>query len=289
MGRAFRGTNGDQIFDRFSQLGDPDTAEVAGVGLGLHIVKKIVEAHGGVVWVDSEPGKGSQFFLSLPIKCEADESAELVEQTAIPQRVAVCDSDPELAATIGQTLRSRNYRVRTAHSGKRLLALLDQGEVDVVITDVALPDMGAEELLRGLGDTRNRSFALIVHSFDGGAHELKKHGVHVFLRRPVSRNDLLLAVQGAGQQRLRNGKVTFIVKGKAFNAGRMHFVLSKQGDTTFVVDTLAQVQDKLGDGSEYQVVLSERALSKNWSELATIKQDTSGSTTIVVLCKTIGP
>ncbi|MFQ6033522.1 MAG: ATP-binding protein, partial [Candidatus Bipolaricaulia bacterium] len=55
-----------RVFEPFTQLDSSDSREVTGIGLGLAIVKKYVELHGGRVWVESEPGKGSRFYFTIP-------------------------------------------------------------------------------------------------------------------------------------------------------------------------------------------------------------------------------
>jgi signal transduction histidine kinase len=57
----------ERLFDKFTQVGDPLTGKPQGTGLGLAISKEIVEHHGGRIWVESDPGKGSKFSFTLPI------------------------------------------------------------------------------------------------------------------------------------------------------------------------------------------------------------------------------
>jgi len=52
-----------KVFDRFHRVDNRDTRKVGGTGIGLYLVKHLVEAHGGKIWVESEVGKGSQFYL----------------------------------------------------------------------------------------------------------------------------------------------------------------------------------------------------------------------------------
>ncbi|MBN1179744.1 MAG: hypothetical protein JXD18_11050, partial [Anaerolineae bacterium] len=61
-----------RIFEPFYRVESPLSRTVEGTGLGLSLVKAIVEAHGGVVWIESEPGKGSDVSFSVPLVSETD-------------------------------------------------------------------------------------------------------------------------------------------------------------------------------------------------------------------------
>ena len=58
----------NHLFDRFFRIKSNSGAQIIGTGLGLPISRAIVEAHGGHIWVESQPGQGSKFFFSLPLK-----------------------------------------------------------------------------------------------------------------------------------------------------------------------------------------------------------------------------
>jgi len=106
----------DQIFDRFSQLADPNVSEIDGFGLGLYIVKRIVERHGGAAWVDSGIGRGSEFWVSLPTQESEIKTEQEAPRAESAGRILVCDPDPALAAMVSQTLRWQGYDVRVCHS-----------------------------------------------------------------------------------------------------------------------------------------------------------------------------
>jgi signal transduction histidine kinase len=57
----------ERIFDRFARVDSSLTRQMPGAGLGLFLVKAVIEAHGGRVWVDSRPGQGSTFYFTLPL------------------------------------------------------------------------------------------------------------------------------------------------------------------------------------------------------------------------------
>ncbi|MDD4956860.1 MAG: hybrid sensor histidine kinase/response regulator [Candidatus Omnitrophica bacterium] len=67
-GMGIAGTDKEKLFDKFRQLGDPATRKTGGTGLGLAICREIVQRHGGRIWVESDPGRGSVFSFTIPIK-----------------------------------------------------------------------------------------------------------------------------------------------------------------------------------------------------------------------------
>lgn len=71
-----------KVFDRFHRVDNRDTREVGGTGIGLYLVKHLVEAHGGKIWVESEVGKGSKFIFTLPEKPPSLEEEEGAQQPA---------------------------------------------------------------------------------------------------------------------------------------------------------------------------------------------------------------
>jgi signal transduction histidine kinase len=81
-GRGIPPDSVGKIFERFGQVDASDSREKGGTGLGLPICKTIVEQHGGMLWVESEVGKGSTFLFTLPTEPPAEASAELAAQEA---------------------------------------------------------------------------------------------------------------------------------------------------------------------------------------------------------------
>lgn len=73
-----------RIFERFYQVDGTATRKYGGTGLGLAIVREIVEAHGGQVWVESEPGRGSTFYVAIPQMVESPPPAETSETDDVP-------------------------------------------------------------------------------------------------------------------------------------------------------------------------------------------------------------
>src|SRR6185295_15055617 len=96
----------DRIFDRLYQVKASDGRTEHGVGLGLYICRELVQLHGGEIWAESEPGKGSTFHFILP-----------VSQQLLQPNLLVIDDDPDLTELMRQVLASDNYNVRAARDG----------------------------------------------------------------------------------------------------------------------------------------------------------------------------
>jgi len=122
------------LFKRYTRV----VQDRAGTGLGLMIVREIAEAHGGSVGVESEVGKGSTFWVRLPVRVAA---------TARTQ-VLVVDDDPDLRDTLEMLLTAEGYRVATAVNGRIALDRMLGGDVPaMILLDMSMPVMSGPELL----------------------------------------------------------------------------------------------------------------------------------------------
>ena len=278
------GHSPDQIFDRFSQVSVTFIREIPGVGLGLYIVRQIVERHGGRVWVDSELGRGSAFYVALPIEAPAENKEAPQESTR--GRVVVCDADPELANRIGQMIRAAGFDVRLAYSGCRLLAHLDQTEVDVVVTDVLLPDMNAADLLDMMIDMPNRSFKIIAHTYASDGSQLRRRGVDIFLERPATKDELLQAVEVAIKKRSA-ARTVLLLTSPATDFQGLARAFSERGDLPVFARTFEAAAGLIRDFPIDHVVVADHVMTPQWSELSELRSVLPENTRVLVLCEQI--
>ena len=126
-----------KLFEPFSQVDASPTRKTGGTGLGLSICRHLVELHGGTIWVDSQPGRGSTFFFTLPVRQpEAfDEAAPAAEGPVI----LVIDANADVAARYRDLFEGLGYHFESLERSDGAPALARQRPPDLVIVDPMLP------------------------------------------------------------------------------------------------------------------------------------------------------
>lgn len=149
-----------QVFDRFRQADASTTREQGGLGIGLAIVKELVELHGGSIQVESGGrGKGARFFVVLPA-VSAHVPAEYVPAQPVEDRVSslaglsilAVDANLDALELLEVALTRAGARVRVASSGDDALALWEREPADVLLCDLAIPGMSGFDLLTKIRD-----------------------------------------------------------------------------------------------------------------------------------------
>jgi two-component system cell cycle sensor histidine kinase/response regulator CckA len=192
----------DKIFEPFFT-----TKEVGkGTGLGLSTVYGIVKQTGGFIFADSTVGEGSTFRIFLPrhvpTAAEAEKKAAASEQRAdLTGRgtVLLVEDETAVRAFAARALASRGYQVVEAGSGVEALAAMERidGEVDLVVSDVVMPEMDGPTLLRELRQKRPDLKVIFISGYAEGAFKKNlPEGEHfTFLPKPFSLKDLVAAVK----------------------------------------------------------------------------------------------
>jgi CheY-like chemotaxis protein len=193
-GIGILGEDQERIFEEFQQLDDPNGRSRQGTGLGLALTRRLAELHGGRVWVDSQPGEGSRFFLELPSGL-ADEHLVGASQPAEGELVLVIEDDAGAAALLVDTLRRQGYRTLVLRDGRRAAQEAARLQPFAITLDVHLPAPDGWDVLRTLKSTEaTRDIPLIVVSIvDERARGLAL-GADDYLVKPVNRKALLAAI-----------------------------------------------------------------------------------------------
>lgn len=143
------------IFEPFAQVEHAEQQRMGGLGIGLSLVKSLVEMHGGTVVASSEgPDRGSEFTVRLPLSKMASIGAVKPSKPskARQRRVLVVDDNHDSVETLGTLLRILGHEVRTAHDGVEGLRTAEEFCPEVVLLDIGMPGMNGYEVatqLRG--------------------------------------------------------------------------------------------------------------------------------------------
>lgn len=157
------------VFEMFKQADATLERSRGGLGLGLTLVKQLIEAHGGTVTAASEGlGRGSKFVLHLPAPDGPLEPAgqhfpaDGMPASSTPQRILVVDDSSDNAESLAMVLRLQGHDVRTAHDGAAALDLAEAWRPGIMLLDIGLPVMNGYDVARRLADRPWRSSMQLI-------------------------------------------------------------------------------------------------------------------------------
>ena len=204
----------EKIFDPFSQADATVTRKFGGTGLGLSISRRLVEALGGRITVESEPGEGSIFTASIDTgslesvrvlspqmisdELRADKSRDETVLQLPPGRILVADDGEANCRLISVVLHRAGVEVMTAHNGQVAVSLATEEYFDAVVMDMQMPVMDgytATATLRQQGFSKP-IIALTADAMDGSEGRCRAAGCSHFLTKPLDMDLLTATLNG---------------------------------------------------------------------------------------------
>jgi PAS domain S-box-containing protein len=201
------------IFDMFAQVDQSLEQSQGGLGIGLTLVKRLVEMHGGAVEAESAgPGRGSAFTVRLPVEPQGTEVAapppEAPQQPALPRRILVVDDNRDAASSLALLLQIAGNETHLAHDGAAALDAAERHRPDLVLLDIGLPALNGYEVCRQVrAQSWGREMVLIALTGWGQDEDRRKSreaGFDGHLVKPVDYPallDLLGSLPAAGSAR----------------------------------------------------------------------------------------
>jgi PAS domain S-box-containing protein len=201
----------EQLFQPFVQVDSSLSRKYNGTGLGLALVKRLANMHGGDVSVHSEVGGGSRFTVSLPRHSPADRvDAEDAEETPVPTAVIpssrgalvlLAEDNETNTVVVRDYLESKGYRLEVARDGMEAIEGVRRMRPDVVLMDIQMPGVDGLEAIRCIREDGERRvaetpiIAVSALAMPGDDERCLEAGADAYLSKPLNLRQLVQAIE----------------------------------------------------------------------------------------------
>lgn len=207
-----------RLFQPFVQLDSSLSRRYSGTGLGLVLSRRLIEAHGGSISVESEPGKGSRFTFSLPWRHE-HEDYETPDETSVDkskiieiQRALLIEDNAPAAQQIARYLSEIGAESIIYPKGEGAIDKVLEFKPDVIILDIVLPDISGWDVLTQLkANELTRDIPVVIVSIVDERSRGMMLGAVEYLVKPISREQFIEALQKVLPSKTDNSKAMIVM------------------------------------------------------------------------------
>jgi signal transduction histidine kinase len=195
----------EAIFERFIQADIFDKMAKQGAGLGLSISKAYVEMLGGKIWVESQEGKGSTFYFTLPYNAEPVK--EIIDRKLEPSKkndsirklkILVAEDDKVSEMLIDSFVKPFCKEILKARTGvEAVAACLAKPDIDLILMDIRMPKLGGYEATQQIREF-NKEVVIIAqtaHGLTGDREKAIESGCNDYISKPINKDELILLIQ----------------------------------------------------------------------------------------------
>ncbi|MCF8227157.1 MAG: response regulator [Bacteroidales bacterium] len=206
-GPGIRQEHMDDIFERFRKIEAEDSVKVhPGTGIGLSICKNLVQLMGGQIWVESEFGKGTRFYFTIPCAEAPREHVEKYKRGSRKQknsdelkgkRILVAEDERTNFILIKRVMENSGAEILHARNGKEAVEIFaNHGNIDIVLMDILMPEMNGIDATRVIKtiDTDIPVIAQTALAMEGDAARVLAAGCDDYISKPLKMSDLLSRV-----------------------------------------------------------------------------------------------
>ncbi len=271
------------IFERFQQADEAVTRKFGGTGLGLSIVKDLVLLQKGTITAESEPGKGTRFYLSIPYKIAAEEvKHHYLEAPALANInnfetvcILVAEDNEINQSLIKHLFNSWNLAFEMVNNGKEAIdkLQLNPNKYNLILMDIQMPEMDgytASQQVRHTLKSGIPIIAMTAHAFAGEREKCLSYGMNEYISKPIREEQLYHMIT-------RFTKITTTVKSQSNSTLNSY-------NNTYQYINLAYMKDVSAGNIEYEKTVTEQfievipadlaALEKAWqqNDITTLRQ-----------------
>ncbi|SHH65560.1 GAF domain-containing hybrid sensor histidine kinase/response regulator [Flavobacterium defluvii] len=204
------------IFERFTQAEESTTRRFGGTGLGLNIVKQLIELQKAEIHVKSKEGRGSEFYFVISYKKAentVDEVKPISKNDLGPLKILLCEDNVLNQKLVTSVINNFGFELDIAENGEEGIALLSQNKYDLILMDLQMPVKDGYQTTEYIRNELNLDIPIIAmtaHSLVGEQERCYKVGMNAYVPKPFKQASLLKAIKNVMNQDVVHEKKRFI-------------------------------------------------------------------------------